>query len=94
MSKTKKQHDADLANRDAVARATEFSVYQYRHRAPYRGVMHPTLAAAAHEADEIERAHTARPCLIYAYLNGVAHPVPTDLRAAASAHHKETTHEN
>lgn len=81
----KKLHDADIANRAMIAKATEFSVYQYRHRARYIQERFATLAAAAEHATAVERANPSRPCLIYGYVDGVAHTVPADMRAAASA---------
>lgn len=90
-SKPKKLHAADITAREAIAQATAFSVYQYRHRARYMRDGFITLAQAAAHAAEVERANPARPALIYAYLNGIGHPVPNDLRAAASAQAKGPT---
>lgn len=86
----KRQHPADRYTREQVAKATEFSVYQYRHRDRFMVGGIKTLARAAELADQVERDNPARPCLIYAYTDGVGHPVPNDLRAAASAQSKRS----
>lgn len=88
-AKPKKMHAADIATREAIANATAFSVYQYRHRNRYMRDGFATMAAAAAHAAEVERDHPARPALIYAVCDGVSHPVPNDLRAAASAQNQE-----
>lgn len=84
----KKLHASDVFAREQIAKATTFSVYQYRHRAALREFDIPTLAQAAARASEVELEHTAHPALIYGYVGGVGYPVPADLRAAASAQSK------
>lgn len=79
----KKPHPADIATRAAIAMATEFTVYQYRHRARFVHPGHKTLRNAAIAADQVEAAHKGRPALIYAIIDGISHPVPNDMRKAA-----------
>lgn len=81
-----KMHAADIATREAIAKATEFSVFQQRFRQRYKEDGFLSLADAALAASRIEQDFGHRPALIYAFVEGIGHPVPNDLRAAASAH--------
>lgn len=78
-------HPADIAAREAIARATAFSVFMYVHRARVMEPGYDTLADAAKRADELERIYKPKVALIYALVDGQQVPVPNDLRAAASA---------
>lgn len=82
---SKKRHQSEIDARERIARATSFSVYQYRHRDRVMEDGFKSMAVAAARADAIELEHPARPALIYAIVDGVSIPVPNDLRAAASA---------
>lgn len=88
----KKMHPADIATREAIGRATAFSVFMHRFKARIVERGFSSLASAAERADQLEAAHPGKAALIYAEVEGISHPVPRDLRAAASAHQpKETT---
>lgn len=90
--KKKKLHPADIADRENVAKAVEFTAYL--RRGPFDKIVEraATLAEAAAMAAEIERAHPGRTALVYAILpTRVSIPVPPDMREAALNPKKEST---
>ncbi len=78
-------HPSELDARQRIARAQSFSVYQYRYRARYMREGFGSIAEADAHSKTVEAEWPGRPTLIYAMCDGVALPVPADLRAAASA---------
>lgn len=88
----KKLHPADIADRENVAKAVEFTAYL--RRGPFEKIVEraATLAEAAAMAAEIERANPGRTALVYAILpTRVSIPVPPDMREAALNPKKENT---
>lgn len=84
-----KMHEADVRARELIAGATDFRVFMHRFRARIMEDGFTTLASAAARADQIEIDNPGRKALIYAVVGGNSHPVPDDLRAAASAQTNE-----
>lgn len=81
--KPKKIHDADVHARAMVAKAQEFSAFQYRRAGRVVEYGFKTIADADRRALEFQAECPQRGSLVYAIVDGVAHPVPDDMRIAA-----------
>lgn len=80
----RKMHPADIADRERIAEAVEFTAFL--RLGPHHKIVEraQTLAGAALLANHIEDQHPGRKALVYAVLaNGVSIPVPADMRQAA-----------
>jgi len=80
----RKMHPADIADRERIAEAVEFTAFL--RLGPHHKIVEraQTLADAALLANHIEDQHPGRKALVYAVLvNGVSIPVPADMRQAA-----------
>ena len=86
MPAKKKTHAADLADMEAIGRATSFNVHQRRSPSAKRNVPAETMAQAADIADKLTAECPNRPAVVYAITEGgETIAVPKEMLTAARA---------
>lgn len=82
--KAKKLHPADITDREAIAKATEFSAFLRRSPTEAVKQMAPSLKEAVEKADAIRAANLGRDVVVYALIEGGgAIPVPKEMQDSA-----------